>query len=377
MNTNQRFFMLSFFVPLTLFVSFVLTWRLWISTRLYPMTPVIVALKSPPFPVDYALFFGLLIFLIVATSYRGKGQHTIFCICFCTILTLGLFDQMRWQPYIYQYTFLLGALIFFVSPKSETSRLSALHTCQIIVATTYFWSGVQKLNVSFMQKTVYWLFDPPIFSNYLFLVQYTWFLIPLFEIAIGAGLLFARTRKFALMGALSMHLFILFDLGLLKHNLLYVVWIWNACFALFCFILFCREQSSFHDIVIGNMNRYKGLVMALFMFAPILGIFHIIDSNLSAAFYSGNLMKATLFIDNSLVEIQSPEVRRHINSGFVDIYSWAYTDFGISLYSELRIFKSIAASFCEKRGDIQLSVLNKPYPWSTQRSTSFFSCKDL
>ncbi len=369
--------MLSILVPLALLISFVLTWKLWIGTRLYPMTPVI-SVPFLIFPFDYILFAILLLLLLCSVISWYFRNHTVYIICCSIILLLGLLDQMRWQPYIYQYLFMLGTLIFCFGKNKAFHTVSALHTCRIILASTYFWSGAQKLNVSFMDKTIYWLFDPPLFHNFLFLAPYIWFIFPLLEISIGAGLFFVRTRRTALIGAVSMHLFILFLLGILKHNLLYVVWVWNIYFALFTIVLFWDEKSDCKEIFSHKIYSYKTIVILLFTIMPVLGIFHIIDSNLSAAFYSGNLIEATLYLKEGALLQQPPEIRRHIqHDSSLDIRSWAYTDFGIYIYPELRIYKSIAKSFCGKQGDVQLYIENKPQLWSSKRSTDVFVCADL
>ena len=60
---------------------------------------------------------------------------------------------MRWQPWFYQYFFMLAALGFYAwkKPEAKNNRV-ALDCCALIVVCTYFWSGIQKLNASFIHE---------------------------------------------------------------------------------------------------------------------------------------------------------------------------------------------------------------------------------
>ena len=60
---------------------------------------------------------------------------------------------MRWQPWFYQYFFMLAALGFYAWKKPEAkNNRKALDCCALIVVCIYFWSGIQKLNASFITE---------------------------------------------------------------------------------------------------------------------------------------------------------------------------------------------------------------------------------
>src|SRR5205807_646305 len=57
-------------------------------------------------------------------------------------------DQSRWQPWFYQYLFMLAVLC---------RRDSPLDTCRFIIAAVYFWSGAHKINPEFAHDTLPWM----------------------------------------------------------------------------------------------------------------------------------------------------------------------------------------------------------------------------
>ena len=92
------------------------------------------------------------------------------------------------------------------------SASDALNTCRLIVIATYFWSGLQKANAGFFEGTYPWLVEPltswlPGWADSALL----WgaYAVPVVEAVIGLGLLTRRFRKFAVIGAIAMHAFIM------------------------------------------------------------------------------------------------------------------------------------------------------------------------
>ncbi|PYS77735.1 MAG: hypothetical protein DMF70_16090, partial [Acidobacteria bacterium] len=52
-------------LALALGLGFILSWRLWISSRRFPLAPVITNLPGVPFPLDY-LWFAMVLGLLLA-----------------------------------------------------------------------------------------------------------------------------------------------------------------------------------------------------------------------------------------------------------------------------------------------------------------------
>src|SRR4030095_10384896 len=139
-------------VALAMAAGFALSPRLWLSTRAYPLVPVSGRLPRIPYPADF-IVFGALWALLGVVALTGAFAPAL--LAFVVLAgAWSLWDQSRWQPWFYQYLFMLGAL--GLAPWTG----GALDTCLAIVAATYLWSGLQKVNMSFARVTFPWLVAP-------------------------------------------------------------------------------------------------------------------------------------------------------------------------------------------------------------------------
>jgi hypothetical protein len=86
-------------LALALGLGFVLSWRLWISSRQFPLAPVITNLPAVPFPLDY-IWFGLLLGLLLAICIRAEPRKLL--IAFLVLVgLLGFLVQMGCQTWFY------------------------------------------------------------------------------------------------------------------------------------------------------------------------------------------------------------------------------------------------------------------------------------
>jgi len=103
--------------------SLALSWRLWISRRLFPLSPVSDFLPVIPFPLDRILFFLLLalLLLIIIIARPRKLIRTFLALAGF----LSLFDQTRWQPWFFQYFFMMAALGLYAWKRPEARNQAA------------------------------------------------------------------------------------------------------------------------------------------------------------------------------------------------------------------------------------------------------------
>ena len=128
------------------------------SARPYPLTPLLDAVPPLPYPADYALF-GLFVALVAGV---GVTRGRIVGWLATGVLTLATFfvleDESRLQPWFYQYSFMLAAFCLYGWGRMSAS--DAFNTCRLIVAATYFWSGLQKANAGFFEVAYPLLVEP-------------------------------------------------------------------------------------------------------------------------------------------------------------------------------------------------------------------------
>ena len=374
-KVENRLVWLSWAVGLGLIAGLLLSPKLWVSTRTYPSTPLL-GLPPLPYPADYLLFglFGALIVGATALSLRGRAAALLAAAALGVSAFLVFEDQSRLQPWFYEYSFMFAAISL-----RRWDRLDAegvLNACRLIVAGTYFWSGLQKANAGFFNVVYPWLIEPltlrlPSIEPALLHGAYA---VPVVESGIGLGLLTSRFRKPAIIAALLMHAFILFCLGPWGRSWNTVVWPWNAAMVAFVFILFWRPPDSPSTLAILKPasrlslgTGFRAAVLVLFALMPLFSFFGLWDSYLSSSLYSGNTKEGyILTYEASGLESTS-------------VSDLSMREMNVPAYPEERVFKEVFASLCEgaRLPEPILRVRGTPDIFSGERRDELYRCDEV
>ena len=384
-GTDYRLVLLRLALAAGLVAGLLLSPNLWVSTRTYPLTPLLDAVPPLPYPADYALF-GVFVALVAGagvTRGRTMGWLAAGALALAVFFVLG--DESRLQPWFYQYSIMLAAFCLYGWDRMSAS--DALNTCRLIVAATYFWSGLQKANAGFFEITYPWLVEPltsrlPDWAGSALLSGA--YAVPVVEAMIGLGLLTCRFRKPAVVGALLMHAFIMLSVGPLGQDHNTVVWPWNFAMSAFVVILFWRAPDEPSPLTILDPGRnfspesaLRATVLVLFAFMPLFSFFGLWDSYLSSSLYSGASKRGYV------LEWDGSDWQGTV------IGNLAVQELNTPAYPEERIFKSVFAQrWCEagSEEEIQstqagyaepvLRVDGRPNILSGERSTEFYSCDE-
>ena len=360
--------------------------NLWISTRSYPLTPLWDAVPPLPYPADHALF-GLLMVLVTGVGVaRGRAIGWLGISALVIAAFFVVQDESRLQPWFYQYSFMLAAFCLFGLDRVGAS--DALNACRLIVVATYFWSGLQKANASFIQSTHPWLVEPltarlPDWAGSALLAG--GYAVPVVEAVIGIGLLTRRFRSLAVIGALLMHAFVMLCIGPLGHDHNTVVWPWNFAMVAFVLILFWRAPDDTTPSTILDPGRnfstgfaFRAAVLILFAFMPLFNFFGLWASYLSSGLYTGTSKQGYILVWDS-ANWQSTRIggvsERELNT---------------PAYPEESIFENVFAErWCEEGSEEALRREQAGYPEpilrvdgrpaiiSGERSTELYSCDDV
>lgn len=369
-NGGRRLAWLTRVLALALLCGLLLSPKLWLSTRSYPLTPVTDALPPIPAPLD-ALWFYALLLLLVAITVLPKPRLAMLVFVGLAGL-LSLWDQSRWQPWFYQYLFMLGALAFRPWNQARHEPQPSLNACRLIVASIYWWSGLQKLNFCFVTDVYPWLLEP-LLPRLPEAVQ-PWVVAgagvaPYLEAGIGLGLLFRPSRNVAVLLAVAMHVLVLLALGPFGHNWNTVVWPWNVAMMAFVLLLFWRTPTvSCPRLVWPGRFAYGWVTLLLFGVLPGLNFWNLWDSYLSANLYSGTTLDANLYVTDEvrqrLPEAVQPHIQMDITGQYrVDVFGWSIQELNVPPYPERRIYRHIArtiATFAEEPGDVILVIQERP-----------------
>jgi hypothetical protein len=355
--------------------------KLFLATRAFPRVPVLDGWPLLQPPLD-TIVLGALIAALCGVAFAPRPRWWA-AAATVLALVLALEDQSRWQPWFYQYVAMLAALAVARDPGDT------LAAWRVVLVGLYLWSGIQKLNATFMTRLFPWLVEPvvavlPAGSREMLLGG--WIVVPIVEIAVALGLLIPRLRNAAVVAAIATHVVVLGLLGPLAHGTNAVIWPWNVAMAALVTLLFWNAGGvSALDTVVPRRIGAHAAMLALFVALPALSFAGRWDSYLSGELYSGNLKVGALSITDRVAARLSDAARRHVMSDRVganalDLYEWSMGELSVPSYPEDRVFRAVARHVCrfaDRPGDVVLVVFGRPGILTGQREISRNDCAAL
>lgn len=366
-----------FFFLMGIFLSF----KLWVSDRLFPLLPVFDIVPTSVFPYDYILVFSLILLLGI-NLFSWKNMVNIFALLILLILFLQ--DQNRWQPWVYIYFIFL--IIFSLPAKKAGDKNYPLFYFRLIIIGIYLWSGIQKLNTNFIDGTfesiltrLIGIQDRQLIENFKVLGYF----IPAVEIVTAVLLFLPKWRNIGVYAATLTHIFILIYLSPLGINNNSIVYPWNAAMIFIVFILFYRTTEKMN---LSNLYRFDTgtilIIFSIYLF-PFLNFFGWWDNYLSFSFYSNKVDTYFVVIaENELYKVDSRLSQYYLHveglegGQIIDVGKWSEKELNVPFYPERRTFKKVANSFCrlgikdDQLYFLELSSLEKG-------KYARYTCKDL
>ena len=320
------------------FVSKIICYKLWLADRLFPLVPIHESLATiPPF-LHSALFVISLACLLAFLFFPDKK---IMILLLLAELLSCMLDQNRWQPWEYQFIFMLAAMVFCKEEKQ------VLFAWQWIIAGLYFFGGLGKLNSAFIHDT------------WQYLVLHKWlgvagtnisitragYLLPLIEMAAGAGLLFRLSRKFSIVILISTHLIILLMFGPFGLNRSKGIWPWNLLMPVCLYYLFYNKAVVFNRSYL--RKPFNRLVILCWCILPWLQLVGYWDKNLSAVLYSGGVEQLFICTKNPAAQKQMAPYYTDSTFRFIpcnhslSVFEWSLKEIHTAPYPEKRVFDAI------------------------------------
>ena len=351
--------------------SIALSRPLWGMLRELPPAPL---LPLPPLPDALSPWSMPLLLALLALALVPRRWTPLPFMVVAGMLVL--WDQTRLQPWLYQGVLFLGAFALSDRPRP---------VLQLVLAATYFWSGISKLNPDFGQGVLPWAVAA---TGSRASLPVEW-LAPLgmavgvLEAAIGVGLLLPRARRAAAVAAAVMHGLLLLALGPLGHGWNPVVWPWNLGMAALVLLLFWDEASGSRRIL-WSPDWYHRALVVLVGILPALHPVGFWDAYLSFSLYSLNVDEAWLAAERAAAPSLGPNARAVAETGtdgrlIVRFLPWAMRDVRTPPYPERRAYLVAFRVLCERAvhpGDLRLIVVRSRAPFATARpAPEVFTCR--
>lgn len=315
-----------------------LSWRIWTTYRMLPAVPVFNVLANAP-----AIFHTLLfvVSLLLIFTFIIKANSYLIAILLAVEVCQCVLDQNRVQPWEYQY-FFIAAL--FISYRNDRRVFAA--SVAFVLVSTYFYSGINKLNEGFLQS----VWSNLILGQFLRLpahwrhqgwLYYSGYLVGMIEALIGVGLLFRTTQKISAILLIAMHLIILIIWGPFGLKGYQILWFWNASMIALLYLVFLRGQI---DMLPALTSAWKRPVILFWGVLPAFSFAGLWPKNLSSNMFSGNTPWMVICVNDlgrhqALERFSTSYSPRCVCRGAlkIDLQGWAVRETRVSVNPERRL----------------------------------------
>lgn len=372
-------------IQASIFVSIAISSDLWFPfKKIFPTVPAFGFLQNLPLSINIAVSLLFISSLIAAYSRKYKPQ--LFLILFCVFYAVASsFDYLRIQPWSYYYFFMI---LCFAVRYQDQNQEQTLNLLRFIMASIYVWSGIQKLNYSFLFITYPDLVEP--FTDHLPGVLNSVLLKlgvtgPVTEIIGGSALFFKRTRRAGLIILTLVHLFILLMVGPFGKAINIIIWPWNISFIILLWMLFFNKETDFSlGFIFRDFRKpFTAAVIALFGFLPVLSFVGLWPMYLSSALYSGNKVKSEIFLPHKFSESLPVIVKANIDesNNSIILNNWTQAELNVAMYPSaeihLEVFRTFCQSYPEYERELAMKTFQKPAIITGKRNEVTYFCDEL
>lgn len=177
-----------------------------------------------------------------------------------------------------------------------------------------------------------------------------------------------------------MHILILASIGPFGHDLNSVVWPWNVAMCALVILLFWKTP----DLNLTLAPLFQKLVLLLFGIMPALSLVDRWDSYLSFALYSGNQMKATIYMADSIADRMPGELQEVIDVNDsevdeIDVREWSYSELNVPPYPETRVFLNVGKQACTyaENSPLLVMIIEGKRSWFHRPPSATYTCATL
>jgi len=350
-------------------ISKFLSYKLWLSDRIFPLIPAFDFLENIPNQIHIILLVSSILGILLIAVFP-KNNFLILCTIIIEFITY-LLDQNRWQPYEYQY-FLTLILFYFYRNKSK----NFVNYFSLLLIVIYFQSGLHKISGSFLFSIWEKIILQDFFKfkqeqiNSLW-IHYSGLILAFIEVVLPLVILFTKFKKQAAVGLIVMHLFILVMLSPIGLNMNSVVWPWNIAMIFFLYFVFIYKNDN--EIII-TLDLIKGNGIIFFIpivLLPFLNYFVKFDNFLSFNLYSGSVPVLEICInDKKCYEKYKPFLSTYNrfcdSKNVINIKEWSLQEMNIIAIPEERFYYKLIEHWKKNNPNCEVTFIIYKYPYTEQ-----------
>lgn len=338
--------------------TWLLSNKVWMTDRNFPMVPIFDGIPSLPSPIDYLLYSVLIVIGIYQIMYLENKNTKIALVVLLGFLMLG--DQMRWQPYNVQYMLMTIGLFFY--PKYKEGLLK---TFQMMVIVFLIFSGIQELNSIFIEQIFPWLVGPLADKFPAKVEPYILgggYIFPFLSIGAGIALIYPKSRLYGMYLGIFIHVFYFYALSPIGNDWNHAILPYNAAMAFFTYLLFYKTQNDFKSIFWSKDFRYQQVAVLFFAGLPLLSFVGLYDKMQSFNTYSGKALYAKIYVTEELAERLPDGIKRYIyrpydGEPYIETTYWSADALKVSPYSEKRVYEQLERYICSfSEGECQAKL---------------------
>ncbi len=361
-----------------------ISWNLWMGNRDFPYFPVFNFI--PQFPG----FLGacvIIAFWVLLGAMVWKPQRQLFIAVISLMFIFGIQDQIRWQPWFYQYGLMFIPFVFCKWNRASNKEVIGL--LQMVVVMIYLWGGIHKCHVGFINVWNESMIAPLLESvqdeTVVSVLGGAGYLVAPVEILIAFGLLFKPTRMASIIGALVSHVTILVLLGPVKGFISNpVVWPWNMAMMALVIVLFYKvKELPLFAFRKSQMAIAGYCIWGLMLIAPGFFYVNLWDRYLSFNLYSGRQARLLVFIrDSDILELPEEWSDRYsytLTDGYKILNSgeWCREELNVPMITEKRILRRFSEYVAQYEPEGEAFIYFIDYPRLHDRAASKFTSDQL
>lgn len=366
------------------------TWPLWWaagdSPLDFPRVPFSERLLSVPFVWDrVALSIDLLALTGLAFLKWKRPRRVCTVVHGICIISLVLFDQHRFQPWVYHFGILLT--LIELAPFQQSRRY-----LQWLVISLYLYSAISKADYEFLHTVGQQFVGVPLSwlgsdVTQLPSGQRIWLagLFPLGEGIVAVLLLLPRTRGWGVAFSMLMHLSLILILGAFGLGHQPGVLVWNGFFMIQAPLLF-RTEPSHSDIASDSAQRWSAsaakLVITCVLLFPLTQLAGVCDHWPAWELYSPRNSRVELSIAAPARAQIPAKMRPFLQDPGDDLWcrfdlaAWSLRVTQAPLYPEDRFQLGVAIAMAERFNlgrQVRVQVLSESNRWNGNRQRKTLS----